>query len=557
MTWFNDLSIRTKFLIPFVLLVLLSAIFGCMGNKVLVIGTLLLGTALVVVYSGNISRQLKAIADFAEKTAVGSIDESADIDTNAEFGKLGISLRKIQQRRKEQDRIASRISQGNLTIEVEEDRDSDIFFKSMKHCIETFQLLDQEILRLTAAIDSGMLSERCNPDRFQGVYASMMHNINHMMEAVIRPVRKSLNVLEKVANRDLTSRLTGSYSGDHATFQTVLNSTIQTLDDALDHVSLAAEQVSSASTHISEGSQVLSHESSQQASSIEQVSSSLHEVSAMSRQNSENAKEVRDLSQGAVSAVEDGVQSMHRLSEAMDRIKASSDSTAKIIKTIDEIAFQTNLLALNAAVEAARAGDAGKGFAVVAEEVRNLAMRSADAAKNTANLIEESVTNSENGVALNQEVLNNLNKISSQVKKVGAVMSEIVAASEQQTQGIDQVNIVINQMNLSTQQIAANSEESASSAEELSGQAEELKRMVRTFQLSGTRSRPAPSLGSYSRGKTGLQRATGRREAGATNQKEDAQLKPPDADSQNFTAAKAAQLIPFDENNDQMGLAKF
>src|SRR5207244_3670763 len=135
---------------------------------------------------------------------------------------------------------------------------------------------------------------------------------------------------------------------------------------------------------------------------------------------------------------EEGVRSMQHLSEAITKIKGSADSTAKIVKTIDEIAFQTNLLALNAAVEAARAGDAGKGFAVVAEEVRNLAMRSAEAAKHTANLIEESVKNADGGVALNQEVLSNLQEINGQIEKVSEVVAEIAAASDQQSQGVEQ-----------------------------------------------------------------------------------------------------------------------
>src|SRR5207244_2344599 len=152
------------------------------------------------------------------------------------------------------------------------------------------------------------------------------------------------------------------------------------------------------------------------------------------------------LSEGARASANKGMGSMKRLSQAMDKIKSSGDATAKIVKTIDEIAFQTNLLALNAAVEAARAGDAGKGFAVVAEEVRNLAMRSADAAKNTANLIEESVKNAEGGVSLNEEVSRNFVEIQEQAKKVNEVMSEIAAASDQQAQGVSQVSTAIEQM---------------------------------------------------------------------------------------------------------------
>jgi methyl-accepting chemotaxis protein len=206
----------------------------------------------------------------------------------------------------------------------------------------------------------------------------------------------------------------------------------------------------------------------------------------MTKQNSERAKEARRISKIAESSVDGGVESMMRLSEAINRIKASSDSTARIIKTIDEIAFQTNLLALNAAVEAARAGDAGKGFAVVAEEVRNLAMRSAEAAKNTASLIEESVRNSESGVALNQEVLKDLGEISNHVKEGGRVMAQIAEASEQQSNGVEQVSGVINQMSTVTQEVAATAEEAASGAEELSAQAEDLKSMVHAFRSSGT-----------------------------------------------------------------------
>jgi methyl-accepting chemotaxis protein len=155
-----------------------------------------------------------------------------------------------------------------------------------------------------------------------------------------------------------------------------------------------------------------------------------------------------------------------------------------IVKSIDEIAFQTNLLALNAAVEAARAGDAGKGFAVVAEEVRNLAMRSAAAAKSTAQMIEDSLKNADNGVRLNDEVLRNLSEISGQVNRLSEMMAEINAASGQQSEGIEQINVSMEQMNQLTQQNAANAEESAGAAQELSHQAEQMKMLVTSFTLS-------------------------------------------------------------------------
>jgi methyl-accepting chemotaxis protein len=218
----------------------------------------------------------------------------------------------------------------------------------------------------------------------------------------------------------------------------------------------------------------------------------------MTKQNTLNAREAKGVAEAARGSADKGMESMDRMSSAINRIKSSSDSTAKIVKTIDEIAFQTNLLALNAAVEAARAGDAGRGFAVVADEVRNLAMRSAEAAKNTANLIEDAVRNSENGVAINSEVLKNFQEIAEKTNKVTQVVAEIAAASEQQDEGISQVNRAVEQLNLLTQQNAANAEESASAAQEMSSQSEEMRSMVANFKLSDSSDfSRTPRIGSH------------------------------------------------------------
>jgi len=341
-----------------------------------------------------------------------------------------------------------------------------------------------ETQALTQAANAGKLNERGDAQKFQGAYRELVEGINATLDAVIAPITEATNVLEQVAARNLTARIEGDYQGDHAKIKAALNTAVGNLEAALTQVTAGTEQVASAANEISSGSQALAQGASEQASSLEEVSSSLQEMSSMTRQNTANAKEARGLSESARVSAGKGVGSMQRLSEAIDKIKASADSTAKIVKTIDEIAFQTNLLALNAAVEAARAGDAGKGFAVVADEVRNLAMRSADAAKNTANLIEESVKNAEGGVSLNQEVLSNLEEINAQVQKVSEVMAEIAAASDQQSQGVEQINTAIEQMNQVTQQTAANAEESASAAEELSGQAEEMRSLTASFKLS-------------------------------------------------------------------------
>lgn len=357
---------------------------------------------------------------------------------------------------------------------------------SLNGLIEVMEGLLAETGGLTRAALDGRLDARGDAARFEGGWGKLVAGINATLDAVIRPVQEAAQVLERIADRDLTARMVGDYKGDHARIKDALNRAAKNLDEGFAQVAAAAEQVAAAADQISAGSQSLAQGTSEQASSLEEVSSSLQEMASMTRQNAANAEKARELTGQAQQGTRQGVGSMRRLSEAMARIKASSDETAKIVKTIDEIAFQTNLLALNAAVEAARAGDAGKGFAVVAEEVRNLAMRSAEAAKTTAQLIEESVQNAESGVNLNQEVMQHLEAIDAQVVKVTEVMAEIAAASAQQDQGIQQVTTAVEQMNQVTQQTAANAEESSAASEELNGQAEEMWSLVGAYKLSRT-----------------------------------------------------------------------
>jgi methyl-accepting chemotaxis protein len=547
MTVFRNLKIRAKILTAFIAVIILIAASGLLGNAILIFCSTIFGLIVGIVVAGRITLRLKNLAGLAEEAAKGEISGTTAMDARDEIGRLAAAIRKIADHQRDFYQAVAKMSQGDFDAAMHALCEKDPLGKAVQQCLDNIRSMAQEIGHLKEAMVSGRLSTRCNADAFQGAYAEILKDISRMQEALIIPVVKAIQVMNRVAERDLTARVQWDYPGDHEELKNVLNRTIETLEDALMHVSTAAEQVSAASAQISAGSQTLSHGAAEQAGSIEEVSSSLHEVASMTKQNSENAKEAHSLSKVAETTAEAGVESMERLSEAIIRIKASSDSTAKIIKTIDEIAFQTNLLALNAAVEAARAGDAGKGFAVVAEEVRNLAMRSAEAAKNTANLIEESVKNSEGGVSLNQEVLKNLSEINGQVKKVGAVMEEIAAASEQQAQGVDQVNNIISEMNLVTQQIAADAEESASGSEELSSQAEELKSMVFKFKFSGTRSGEDQK---YAARIPSTSQASGRNTSG-----KDDRVTPSSGESKAADSG-AAGLIPF-ENTGQMSLNQF
>jgi methyl-accepting chemotaxis protein len=246
---------------------------------------------------------------------------------------------------------------------------------------------------------------------------------------------------------------------------------IEGLNEGGSQVAEAAVQVSSASQSLAQGA-------SEQASGIEETSASLEEMFAMTQHNAENAENADGLMGEAKALIDKGQDSMGRLTQAIGEIKRSSDRTAKIVKTIDEIAFQTNLLALNAAVEAARAGEAGKGFAVVAEEVRTLAQRAGEAARDTAGMIEESVRNSDHGVSVTAESSEALEAVIATSEKVRKLVALIAGASKEQAKGIEQVNSAVAQMDSVTQQNAASAQESAAASEELSAQAEQLRATV-------------------------------------------------------------------------------
>jgi methyl-accepting chemotaxis protein len=254
----------------------------------------------------------------------------------------------------------------------------------------------------------------------------------------------------------------------------ILRRVVRDLGMGSDQTAGAAGQVSSASQSLAEGA-------SEQAASLEETSSSLEELSSMTERNVANAQRANDLSKQAKDAADRGAGHMKDMSAAMDAIKVSSDDIAKIIKTIDEIAFQTNILALNAAVEAARAGEAGMGFAVVADEVRSLAQRSATAAKETAAKIQGAIGRTSQGVELSSKVAQALSEILTKACQVDELAAQVAAACREQSQGIGQINSAVSQMDKVTQSNAANAEESAAAAEELNAQAETLKDSV--FQL--------------------------------------------------------------------------
>jgi len=390
---------------------------------------------------------------------------------------------------------ADKIAAGdvNVSFNITYNDETAQLMGAMGNMSRNIQAMIDDAEKLVVSAKSGRLQDRANADVHKGAYRDIVGGLNDVLDAIVEPINEAMQVMNKLAHKDMTSRVIGNYKGDLDTFKKDINLAAENLEESLLQVDMAVEQIGSASTQISSGSQILAEATGEQASALEEISSSMEEINSLTNNNTDNSKIGLNLADKAVESVDEGGIAMNKMSDAMTSILKSSQETGKIIKTIDEIAFQTNLLALNAAVEAAHAGEAGKGFAVVAEEVKNLALRSAEAAKNTNDLIEESTKNAELGARIVEQVNKSFVEIKDNFGKVKNIVNEIAASSQEQSQGVQQVNTAVQEMNKVTQQNAANAEESASAAEELNSQAAELNNMVAQFNLNRRTSRTRTS----------------------------------------------------------------
>jgi methyl-accepting chemotaxis protein len=344
--------------------------------------------------------------------------------------------------------------------------------------------VEREVDGIIEAAANGDLSIRASLEGKHGFFLDLSNGINKLVTIVEGVVEDTVRVLDALAHGRLTEKIDTEYDGIFGKLKNDSNTTVDRLTDIISRIRHAANTVSTGADEIAQGNADLSQRTEEQASSLEETASSMEEMTSSVKQTSENAMHANELAQSAQTRAQKGGQVVSRAVKAMEEINTASKKISDIIGVIDEIAFQTNLLALNAAVEAARAGEQGKGFAVVAGEVRNLAQRSAGAAKEIKDLIRDSVEKVDNGTELVNESGETLNEIVEAVTKVTSMIKEISAASEEQASGIEQVNKAVTQMDEMTQQNAALVEEASAASETMTEQARNMLELVNFFKMA-------------------------------------------------------------------------
>jgi len=342
---------------------------------------------------------------------------------------------------------------------------------------------EREIEQLIAKASKGDLEQRLDIEIYEGFMKNIATGVNQMLDAVVEPIMESKRVLTAMSEGDLSDQMRGEYHGAFADLNMAINDTLSKLFEMVGEIRGSGASIATGASEIAHGNATLSQRTEAQAASLEETAASMEEMTSTVRQNAQNAQHAKELAVTAKSMAVEGGEISDKVVSSMGQISQASTRIAEIIGVIDEIAFQTNLLALNAAVEAARAGEQGRGFAVVASEVRNLAQRSASAAKEIKDLIGDSVDKVEEGARYVDESGKALKNIMDGVDKVSDIIGEIANASQEQASGIEQVNSAVSQMDEGTQQNAALVEQVAAASESMEEQAQQMQKLVNFFRL--------------------------------------------------------------------------
>ena len=378
-----------------------------------------------------------------------------------------------------------RISKGDIPPKITDSYNGD--FNEIKNnlntCIDAITALVDDAAHLAQAGIAGQLDTRADASKHHGDFAKIVEDMNRTDDSLKRYVKEITSTLEEMGRGNLDQEIKSDYPGDFLNIKIAFNDITSQLSATMADIDEAAGQVEAGARQISDGGQALSQGTTEQASSIEQINASISKIAEETKKNAIHANEANELAVEVRTNAEVGNGQMDAMVSAMIEINESSQNISKIIKVIDDIAFQTNILALNAAVEAARAGQHGKGFAVVAEEVRTLAARSAEAAKETTGLIEGSINKVEIGTKIADQTAISLKEILSEIERVADLVGNIAQASNEQASEIAQITQAIDQVSQVVQTNSATAEESAAASEKLSSQSEILMEMVGAFKL--------------------------------------------------------------------------
>ena len=456
-----------------------------LGNSFFVILFVSLGLLIlfIPIMTKSIIEPINNLAKISSKIANGDISQKLSLDRKDEIGILAASFQNLIDYMKG---IADAFhglskSDNKQLIKPRSEKDElSMEFIKINHSIHSMM---DEINNLINAGQKGELSERGNPEAFAGTYRTLVMGINQLLDGIICPLKEASEVLDRIASRDLTSRMTSEYEGDFLALKRSLNTAMAILNTGLCQVEAGAKRINVAVLEVQKTGKTVLNSANEQQNSVVKISSHLDKMESVTIKNCGNADRAKKSTNFARQSIGCGRDSIKLLSEAILKIKSSSDETFQIIKTIDEIATQTNLLALNAAVEAARAGEAGKGFAIVAEEVRNLALKSAIAAKETGRIIEESMKNSKEGVKFYEQVLSNFTTINNHVKEIDDAMDDTILSSKEQITSIQQVNIAVKHVFNVTRQNVQQFEDSVKIINKLTKETNEMLKMVGGFKL--------------------------------------------------------------------------